>query len=251
MTSLSKTQLIIFIIALGLLGGFLFFGSKTTTPKQDLAVEQAVWPSREVEKIPFAEETEYLTITAQYPKTASDAITTYFKSFTDEQVAQFKQDTSWVETAGEYAPSAKLSLDISYTEAWSKTVHTYIFSVNLYTGGAHGMQVRKTFAFNQQGQLLTISNLFSNGLDGLASFSKLVQAELLKREGVEKDWVRDGASPKEENYKSFVVTDEGITVLFDPYQVAPYAFGTVDITIPKEAFMKTANPVIFPPIITL
>ncbi len=125
-------------------------------------------------------------------------------------------------------------------------VQNYVFDVNSYTGGAHGLQFRKTFSFNKEGQLLTLANLFSNGLDGLTDFSKLVQKELMKREGANAEWIADGAAPREENYRSFVVTDTGVTILFDPYQVAPYSDGAIDIAIPSTLFTKIANPELFP-----
>lgn len=107
------------------------------------------------------------------------------------------------------------------------------------------MQIRKTFSFNKEGQLLTISNVFTNAVQGLPAFATLVQKELLKKEGTDADWVSDGAAPREENYSSFVITDDAITILFDPYQVAPYAFGAIDITIPVSAFQKSANTTLF------
>lgn len=242
---ISKKQLIFFIIALALLAGFVVVGFKTSTPNTDTAEQQAIWPSREVEKVAVTDNSGYTSISAEYPKTASDSITVYFKSFIDEQISQFKSDTSWVADQPDSAQAQALSLEITYNSTQATNVQTYVFSVNLYTGGAHGMQIRKTFSFNKEGQMLTISNVFTNGMDGLAGFSKLVQKELLTREGVTADWVTDGAAPTEENYHSFIVNDDSVTILFDPYQVAPYSTGTVDISIPVKSFQKTANLSLF------
>ncbi len=246
---ITKKQIIAFVVALGLLIGFVVVGFRTSdttlSPSTTTKGEDTLWPSREVDKVVVDQKTAYATVTGAYPKTASDSITEYFKSFVTDQIDQFTNDTAW---AGENpnAESQSLSLDIQYTGTQATTVQTYVFTVNSYTGGAHGMQFRKTFSFNKEGQLLTISSLFNNGLDGLASFSDLVQKELLKRDGAQASWISDGASPKEENYQSFIVTDAGITVLFDPYQVAPWSDGAIDINIPVSAFKKIANIELFP-----
>lgn len=244
---ISKKQIIIFLIALAAIVTFSVVGFNTTTPKTDIAEQQASWPSREVEKVSFNETGTYQVINTAYPKTASESITMYFKSFVDEQITQFKEDTAWVEDFPESAQAQSLSLDISYTSTQATQVHTYVFVVNLYTGGAHGMQVRKTFSFNKEGQLLTISNVFTDQSKGLAVLSALVQKELLKKEGTEASWVSDGAGPREENYSSFIITDDAITILFDPYQVAPYVLGAIDITIPVKAFESSANMTLFAP----
>ncbi|MEK9174028.1 MAG: RsiV family protein [Patescibacteria group bacterium] len=249
---LTKKQFIIFILALAALAAFVVVGFRTsgsTDPEgaqnEPIDTTAALWPSREVEKISVDQKTTYADITGSYPKTASDSITMYFKSFVEEQVSQFLDDTSW---AGEVesAASGNLTLDISYKSVESSTVQTYIFTVNSYTGGAHGLQFRKTFAFNKEGQLLTLSNLFSNGFDGFPAFAKVVQKELLKRPSADANWIGDGAAAREENYRSFVVTDTGITILFDPYQVAPWSDGAIDIAIPVASLGTTLKADFWP-----
>lgn len=246
---LTKKQIILFIVSLLLIIGFIVIGFKTSETKPSVEApitsgENEVWPSSEVEKVSIDQKTTYAQITGSYPKTVSDSITMYFKSFLEEQVSQFVDDTSW---AGEIesASSQELMLDITYKNVRSTNVETYIFTVNSYTGGAHGMQFRKTFSFTKGGQLLTLSNIFSNGFDGLPAFAKIVQKELLARPGAQADWIADGAGPKEENYQSFVVTDDGLTILFDPYQIAPWSDGAIDVNIPLKSFASIANKSIF------
>lgn len=246
-----KKDILIFITSLAVIVALVAIGFKTSPPaKAPMSDEEGVpasvsWPSQKVEDVVVKEKTENYDINAVYPKTASDSITLYFKNYVENQISQFKDDTSWVNDI-ESASSQSLTLDINYKFVEGSTAQNYIFSVNTYTGGAHGLQVRKSFNFNKEGQLLTISNIFSNGFDGLNTFASLVQKELLKRDGVNPQWVSDGASAIEENYKTFIITDAGVTVLFDPYQVAAYAEGPIDISIPVSAFSKIANKDIFP-----
>ncbi len=242
---INKKQIIFFIVAVLAIVAFVAIGFKKSG--EDIKTSNtspdgtAINPAEETDKVRISEKNEHYTIDAVYPKVTSDAISTYFKSYVEGEVTQFKNDTSWVNDVGS-ASEGMLSLSISYEVVKSSTVQNYIFSESSYTGGAHGLQVRRTFSFDKGGQLLSISGLFTNGMDGLSAFSKLVQKELLKRENAQSDWIADGASPKEENYQAFVVTDEGLTVLFDPYQVAPYAEGNIDIAIPVSSFKSIAKP---------
>jgi hypothetical protein len=42
---------------------------------------------------------------------------------------------------------------------------------------------------------------------------------------LENTFFEEGILPREENYKEFVLTNEGIEFVFGQYQVAPYVFG--------------------------
>lgn len=245
---ITKKQFLVFFIAVLAVAGFIMVGFRTSggnTNGPTGSIGQALNPSQEIDKVTIHEQNAHYTIDAVYPKTNSEAITNYFKSYVEGEISQFKDDTSWVDDV-ESASSESLSLDISYQSVPSSLVQNYIFSEAAYTGGAHGLQVSKTFSFNKEGQLLTVSSLFNNGLDGLTTFAKLVQKELMKREGAQSDWVVDGAGAKPENYQSFIITDTGVTILFDPYQVAPYSDGAIDINIPVTSFRIIANPDLFP-----
>jgi hypothetical protein len=244
----NKRKIILSIVSILVLAAFVAVGFHTSTPETAPTIkelEAGPWPSQEVQKIDTNEKTDNYTITVAYPKVNSDSITMQFRSFVDDQIAEFKDDTSWVNEVGSASDGA-LTLDITYRSSNTPTVQNYIFSVSSYTGGAHGMQVRKTFSFDKAGKLLNISNLFSNGSSGLQTLSALTKKELMKRQGADAKWIDDGAGPTEENYSSFIVTETGVTVLFDQYQVAPYSDGSIDVAIPVSSFAKIANPEIFP-----
>jgi hypothetical protein len=247
---ISKKQLIGFFIALGLLVAFIVVGFRTSEPAAplssiDSSTGQIENPAALVDTKNMQEKNQYYTIDASYPQVRSEAITLSFKVFIEDQIAQFKTDTSWVMDTPS-AAEGLLTLDISYKAVPSTAVQNYIFTINTYTGGAHGMQFRKTYSYDTEGQLLTFANFFKPTVDGITLIAKLAQKELLKRPSAQVDWITDGAGPQEENYQAVIATDEGLTVLFDPYQVAPWSDGAIDVTIPVSAFRSNANPAIFP-----
>ena len=43
----------------------------------------------------------------------------------------------------------------------------------------------------------------------------------------------DGALPKPENYQTFVVGADSVTFIFQEYQVAPYAAGPQEVSLPR------------------
>ncbi len=245
----NKRQIITLIVCVAILAVLVVIGFHTSVPTPEPTAEETAalpWPSKEVEKLSIHEKTDHYDISASYPKTNSDSISLSFKSFIEDQISQFKEDTSWVGDV-ESASSQSLTLDIDYKVVDSVTVNNYVFNIDSYTGGAHGMQVMRTFSYDKTGQLLTLANMFSNGIDGLKTLAAATQKELLKRPGADSKWITDGAGPVEDNYAAFIVTNEGLTILFGPYQVAPYSDGTIEMSIPLSAFAKVANPAIFPP----
>ena len=51
-------------------------------------------------------------------------------------------------------------------------------------------------------------------------------------------WVRRGTAPTIDNYRHFEFTDNGLEIMFPPYQVASWADGQINITIPYEDINK-------------
>lgn len=203
-----------------------------------------VWQSEILREESIDESGNGYTISAQYPLTESATVTGYFRTFVEETIAQFKKDTSWV--SQEARPEENnLVLQITYTREKGTFSDNYLFQTEMYTGGAHGLQVTKTFTFLPDGTPLTIPMLFTTGEKGLQTIAPFVQKELLTREFTTEEWVKEGTLPIEQNYQNFVVGDTGITFIFDPYQVASYAAGVQKVTVPLSVFKKIANTEVF------
>ncbi|SDR79497.1 protein of unknown function [Formosa sp. Hel1_31_208] len=108
--------------------------------------------------------------------------------------------------------------------------------VNSYldTGGAHGNTLVKFLNFNAEtGALLTNLDLISN----IEGFSKLVESKLNKA----LDTSSDGDSMEDvffgENFQlpeTIGYSDEGLIILYNPYEIASYAQGIIEFNIPFE-----------------
>lgn len=246
----SRTMRIVAILALigaiGIIAYILKRGPATVVPTEDMVVVtgDGTWPSDEVSQEKINQTDKGYQITATYPVTQSSAVSAYFRTFVDNAITQFKEDTAWA-TEIDNAESRSLMLSVDYDHSKSALTDNYIFHVGSYTGGAHGLQTTKTFVFTQKGQPLTVVDLFTNGKDGLKTIAPYVQKELLTRDFAEKSWVEEGTAADELNYQNFFVDDNGVTFIFDPYQVAYYAAGEQRVTVPVSAFKSIASKEIF------
>jgi hypothetical protein len=129
-----------------------------------------------------------------------------------------------------------------------------------YLGAAHGFPA--TISKSYSGRLhrwVTLADLFKTKANYLEALSKIcipaVMDSLRSRvresyaanpdtnglakalsdiEPSYRDWVENGAAPREKNYRSFVPTKEGLWIIFDPYQVASYVDGPFEIFIPYK-----------------
>jgi hypothetical protein len=103
------------------------------------------------------------------------------------------------------------------------------------------LQATHTFAFDATGAPITLNDIFSNPDAGLKDVALFVQKEIEKKKISDLQWIKDGAAPIQDNYQTFVVGDTGITFIFDPYQVAPYAAGVQNILVPFSVFKSNTN----------
>lgn len=128
------------------------------------------------------------------------------------------------------------TMNISYEPyQYKDTVRSVVFNMSFYTGGAHPNSGYKSFNFDvAQDAELTLADLFVNGAVPYDTLSGLVQADLKTQLGDMSDasMIEAGAGNNPDNYQSWVITDEGLTFFFDPYQVAAYAAGPQQVTIP-------------------
>jgi len=98
-----------------------------------------------------------------------------------------------------------------------------------YSGGVHGNPWTQTMVLNAQGKELGCDDLFLKP-DGLWKFlSEYAKADLRSDlESYWKDdpsWITRGLAPKAESFKNFVVTPDGLTLIFSVGVLGPYPAG--------------------------
>ena len=109
-------------------------------------------------------------------------------------------------------------------------------AINSYldTGGAHGNTTVKFFNFDpQSGKLLRKKDL----IDNMGAFSEVVQQQLLEiiKANGENDSMADVFFGKDFQLpETLGYSDKGLIILYNRYEIASYAQGIVEFTIPFE-----------------
>jgi hypothetical protein len=116
-----------------------------------------------------------------------------------------------------------IRLHIDYYNAGAAHPNHYFKVVN------YDLEKEKTGEFN---------NLFTDTPKALAFLSKYCKSDLTKPDF---PLFEEGVEPKEENFKNWNLTDKGLRLSFDPYQVAPYAAGAQEVLVPFSELKSMAN----------
>ena len=201
-----------------------------------------IWPSEELSQGVINEKDNLYLVDIKYPIVKDENISKDIKNFIDVQIVQFKADTSWaIDPSIAPAQQQNLSIYINYQREKNKIADNYIFTIATYTGGAHGLQLTKTFVYNKKGKLISNTDLFSDNKKGLDIVSSFVQKELLNKKVGDASWIENGAGPIFDNYQVFILKEDGVEFIFDPYQVASYAEGKQSIVVPFSVFKDFFN----------
>ncbi len=165
--------------------------------------------------------------------------------------------------------SIDYTLDLNFTVA-RRTADfvSVITSGSSFIGGAHGMPILASFNLDlADGKLKTLSDLFADAQTGLQAVSAECRRQLEGRYEAKlradpgsmtpaqqesdiqsmKSWIEKGTQPAAENFDVFLIDGLdtraiGVTVIFPPYQVAPYADGPQQVEVPAKVFYDLLKP---------
>lgn len=226
--------------------------SETSTPKGTVGEKT------------ITDKNDFYDISATYPVdswdkdgTMSNYVLDRVKKTQDEwkiggQVYQSEQ-----EVTAQFPDRAKITYQylISYEKQTStlKNTHSYILNTYQFTGGAHGISTIQTFTFNPNGpvDIQDILDLATD--DNAVNLSKILLDKFkaqdsdayvsgMAEEGLGLAYLRsDGTFDNQKcgcdgfnfasNFQKFYVTDNGLTFLFDQYQIAPGAAGILRVDL--------------------
>lgn len=183
------------------------------------------------------------SISIKYPVTKYAILNEAIKVFINAEQNNFKENINGLATIS----SAKGNLEINYKSYISDRIISLQFNENIDTGGAHGNFVTITLNYDKNlDKVLKTSDLFKDQNQYLNDLSLLIKPrlkiELEKIQFQDNIWLEEGAGPKEDNYKQFVFTKDGLTFFFDPYQIAPYTAGAQDIILTYQELSSLLLP---------
>ena len=180
-----------------------------------------------------------------------------------------KKDFLDASTAADRVPGADYSLDLTFAVARRTADFVSITaSGSAFVGGAHGMPILASFNLDLADDKLTgLPDLFTDAQSGLQALSDECRHQLEGRYAARlRDgdsamtsaqkaaqiasmdrWIERGTQPKPENFRVFLVDGLdapaiGLTVIFPPYQVAPYVDGPQQVEVPAKVFYDLLKP---------
>jgi len=109
-----------------------------------------------------------------------------------------------------------------------------------FTGGAHGSAYKETVNLDLANEK---ELLFKDLFDTSADYKQVLTDELLKKMNEKKDILFPDAMSgfKASDDLKFYLTDEAIVFYFNQYEIAPYASGIVEFSIPYDSLKDDLN----------
>lgn len=202
--------------------------------------------------ISMEEKGDRYDILIEYPQVkvseeTSDKIKAINKAFLEwmEKTIMFKIPEIRVENTldydGEFKDFWKNSYNVEFhIDSFSENIISIKFERYwYYIGAVHGYSSVRTFNYDpEEGRVIQLKDIFTEGSDYLDQISEYVIRELIEQYKKEEhaivleEAVKDGASPKEENFDSFSLSEDSLIIYFDDYEVGSYSVGLRVVAIP-------------------
>lgn len=237
-----KTLVVSLLFAVAI---FYFIGC-SSTPSVSSGKGDGTTPSytekRDSEKS-ITSTTKYSKIDIRYPVfSGQDAVNKRIENIVMERKNLFETnaETNWTEinsmvkNSGTTKDAPPLDFDISYETASNNANYiSVLLKIYSFEGGAHGYTNLVSVNYDKkQKKFISIPDI-----DGYSyeSVSEICKANLKKQFAKDLDatWIDEGAAPAADNFNIFTYDGKTLTVYFEQYQVAAYAYGIQSVKIKK------------------
>lgn len=186
-----------------------------------------------------------LNIDVRYPlitglsAQADAAFNAESKKRAHEVAAEFEKEAreAYLEApqaAGMVAQSLVVDFD---TKHQSQRLLTLLMTGSEYTGGAHPNATFYILAVDPtSGRKIALDDLFAspNYLQELSRLAGEALANRTEELNTDSKWISEGTAPQADNFDVLWPGDDGLYILFTPYQIAPYSTGTPTVMIPYD-----------------
>lgn len=124
------------------------------------------------------------------------------------------------------------------TQSGGKGTTSYLATIDYFEGGAHGVNQQQTIVFdNQNGKELSLDDLFVKGYE--KKLTPILLKSLKEKTGAKnnKDLKKMGYLNQMDMFpsKNFILNDETVTFIYNPYEIASYDKGSTELTISLDA----------------
>lgn len=177
------------------------------------------------------------TIKARYPYLTGSA-SPYLAAFNQavEEYVTGQLNSFYQSLAESQDASGMLEIDFLPTMIDTNVVSALLKTTTFLPGSAHTSTLSYAFNYDlERGQVLSLSDLFQSGAPYLQALSD-ASIETLRARG-SLQW-EAGALPREENFRAWNITPEGLLITFDEYRVASYDAGPQTVLIPYSRLQQ-------------
>ncbi len=120
------------------------------------------------------------------------------------------------------------------THAGSKGTMVYLADISYHEGGNHVISQQVAMNFEAEtGRLLTLADIFVDGYE--PQLEAILLKALKEKTGLTTDQALNSAGYLRTNKiyvpQNFILSDDTITFIFNPDEIAPYTLGTISLTI--------------------
>ena len=200
-----------------------------------------------IEEGKVGDKMEKCTIDIKYPimkdfsnSKTQDKINKIFKDYANDLFKEFTQAYKKDEKDIIRPWNLTTVYEIKYSD--DNVLCIVLFSGYFY-GGAHPNPGLDTFVFSlKQGKQYELKDMFKPGSKYLEKLATYCKEDLTKRKVSDEEWIESGTKPDEVNYRYFYVNEKGLVIIFPQYQVAPYAWGPQETTVPYKYLKDILNP---------
>src|SRR3989338_6897589 len=188
------------------------------------------------------------TVDVVYPEFASSGdVNAYIRDLLLVEIEEFKKSATSVAASDENQGKSAFKVTYQLATANEKMLSVIFEHSEYLTGAAHQNSFVTTVNYDlAANRLLELADLFLPDADYLTTLSVLAAEDLKQKlsgsDGYAPEFVNAGTAPKTENYQSFSLAPTGITLYFDPYQVAAYSAGPQEVFIFYEELTGILDP---------
>lgn len=180
-------------------------------------------------------ETKNYVIQIEYPHLSDKNLANYTREYIGDKKRQFIDNVQKLELTNDAKYEFKTDYQVNEMDD-TVGVHLQVYE---YTGGAHYIRNDKSYYYDKKNNKLVTILDFLEGEEALErlgniAFYYVMQYSQKHNLDFNQDMVKAGLKSEPLNYEYFNFEEDGLKLVFPPYQVAYYAAGEVSIKIPYQ-----------------
>lgn len=146
-----------------------------------------------------------------------------------------KYKLEFIKNAKNSKLKTKYHLYIDYKEYKYGNYVSYVFFIEDSTGGAHPNHRIKSVVYDTlNNKVISIDDLISYNENIINIISDYTRCILINNKDIDVSMMYEGTRKIKSNFNTFALTNDGLLIFFERYQVAPYYKGEFEVLIPYK-----------------